>query len=202
MSIRKRSWEGKGKTGEAWVVDFTDASGKRRLKTFKTKREADRFHGVVKAIGSGQVPEPLASGYRPIEFSLPLPPMWKKSQLARETIAAALRAAYPALNPTTEAVIVHVIAEMPPSPVVADVDNLLKPVLDALKGVAWVDDMQVYEVMCRRLPARKQLLLVKIWQIPGPVFGVHLNALAALGDPSTAKRPSVTLGNDDVSSQA
>ena len=200
MSVRKRNWttqDGKG-TGEAWVVDFTDASGKRRLKTFKTKREADRFHGVVKAVGSGQVPEPLASGYRPIEFSVPLPPAWKRSQLARETIAVALRAAHPTLNPTTEAVIVHVIAEMPPSPIVADVDNLLKPVLDALKGVAWVDDTQVNEVMCRRISARKQLIRVKIWQIPGPVFGAHLNALAALGDPSTATRPSVTLREDDV----
>jgi hypothetical protein len=90
---------------------------------------------------------------------------------------------------------------MPPSPVVADVDNLLKPVLDSLKGVAWMDDTQVCEVLCRRLPARNQLLRIKIWQIPGPVFGTQLNALAALGNPSTAKRPSITLGKDHVSPQ-
>lgn len=44
MSVRKRTWtspKGEGKT--AWVVDYTDAGGKRRLKTFKLKKQADAF---------------------------------------------------------------------------------------------------------------------------------------------------------------
>ncbi|MBL0935535.1 MAG: site-specific integrase [Rhizobiaceae bacterium] len=44
MSVRKRLWPDP-KTGpkSAWVVDYTDASGKRRLKSFKLKKKADEF---------------------------------------------------------------------------------------------------------------------------------------------------------------
>jgi len=35
MSIRKRTWTSpKGEQKEAWVVDYVDQGGKRRLKTF------------------------------------------------------------------------------------------------------------------------------------------------------------------------
>lgn len=44
MSVRKREWTTpKGETKAAWVVDYVDASGKRRLKTFRLKKEADQF---------------------------------------------------------------------------------------------------------------------------------------------------------------
>jgi integrase len=44
MSIRKRTWKtAKGEAREAWVVDYVDQGGKRRLKTFKKKKEADAF---------------------------------------------------------------------------------------------------------------------------------------------------------------
>jgi integrase len=44
MSIRKRQWTTpKGVEKEAWVVDYVDTAGKRRLKTFSKKREADQF---------------------------------------------------------------------------------------------------------------------------------------------------------------
>ena len=44
MSIRKRTWKNaKGEALEAWVVDYVDQAGKRRLKTFKRKKEADAF---------------------------------------------------------------------------------------------------------------------------------------------------------------
>lgn len=43
MAIRQRTWEWKGKQKSAWVVDYFDANGKRRLKTFKTKRAATDF---------------------------------------------------------------------------------------------------------------------------------------------------------------
>lgn len=44
MSVRKRTWitpTGSEKT--AWVVDYQDSNGKRRLKTFKLKKAADQF---------------------------------------------------------------------------------------------------------------------------------------------------------------
>lgn len=44
MSIRKRSWKNSsGEVKEAWVVDYVDQAGKRRLKTFRRKKEADAF---------------------------------------------------------------------------------------------------------------------------------------------------------------
>lgn len=43
MSVRKRTWTTKGVEKTAWVVDYTDGQGQRRLKTFKTKKEADSF---------------------------------------------------------------------------------------------------------------------------------------------------------------
>lgn len=44
MSVRKRIWtDAKGDERTAWVVDYKDQSGKRRLKTFKLKKEADAF---------------------------------------------------------------------------------------------------------------------------------------------------------------
>jgi integrase len=44
MSVRKRAWTtSKGIEKEAWVVDYVDQAGKRRLKTFTKKKTADNF---------------------------------------------------------------------------------------------------------------------------------------------------------------
>lgn len=44
MSVRKREWTTpKGETKTAWVADYVDTTGKRRLKTFKLKKLADAF---------------------------------------------------------------------------------------------------------------------------------------------------------------
>src|ERR1700677_1129495 len=44
MSVRKRAWAtSKGEEKEAWVVDYVDQTGKRRLKTFAKKKAADNF---------------------------------------------------------------------------------------------------------------------------------------------------------------
>src|SRR5262249_9433189 len=40
-SIRKRRWTSRGVQREAWVVDYFDQGGKRHLKTFVTKKEAE-----------------------------------------------------------------------------------------------------------------------------------------------------------------
>lgn len=49
MSIRKRTWKtGKGEEKTAWIVDYTDAKGTRRLKTFSKKKEADAFEVKAK----------------------------------------------------------------------------------------------------------------------------------------------------------
>ncbi len=44
MSVRKRTWTTpKGEAKTAWVVDYVDGTGKRRLKSFKLKKAADAF---------------------------------------------------------------------------------------------------------------------------------------------------------------
>ncbi|NTF80878.1 site-specific integrase [Rhizobium rhizogenes] len=44
MSVRKRTWTTpKGEVKSAWVADYTDIGGKRHLKTFRLKKEADAF---------------------------------------------------------------------------------------------------------------------------------------------------------------
>jgi integrase len=48
MSVRKRTWRNRdGSRGESWVVNYTDQSGTRRLKSFDRKRDADAFEGAV-----------------------------------------------------------------------------------------------------------------------------------------------------------
>jgi integrase len=54
-SIRKRSWVTNGRERTAWVVDYRDAAGKRRLKTFATKKAADAWSALAQhqvAIGT------------------------------------------------------------------------------------------------------------------------------------------------------
>src|SRR5262245_46388503 len=48
MAIRQRKWTWTGKEKSAWVVDYFDAKGKRRLKTFRTKREADDWRSKTR----------------------------------------------------------------------------------------------------------------------------------------------------------
>lgn len=49
MSIRKRTWtNAKGDEKTAWVVDYTDTKGVRRLKTFAKKKDADQFAATAK----------------------------------------------------------------------------------------------------------------------------------------------------------
>lgn len=44
MSVRKRTWTtGKGAERSAWVIDYIDTKGTRRLKTFAKKKDADAF---------------------------------------------------------------------------------------------------------------------------------------------------------------
>jgi integrase len=43
VSIRKRTWTASGETKTAWVVDYVDQNGKRRLKTFELKKAAEAW---------------------------------------------------------------------------------------------------------------------------------------------------------------
>jgi len=44
MSVRKRTWKtAAGEERQAWIVDYAEQAGKRRMKTFRLKKEADAF---------------------------------------------------------------------------------------------------------------------------------------------------------------
>jgi integrase len=48
MSVRKRTWANRdGSKSQAWVAEYTDYEGKRRLRTFETKEEAVAYHASV-----------------------------------------------------------------------------------------------------------------------------------------------------------
>jgi integrase len=48
VSVRKRAWTtSKGVEKEAWVVDYVDQTGKRRLKTFAKKKAAENFEATA-----------------------------------------------------------------------------------------------------------------------------------------------------------
>lgn len=48
MSVRKRRWISKGEEKTAWVCDYFDGAGRRRLKTFGRKKDADAYAAGAK----------------------------------------------------------------------------------------------------------------------------------------------------------
>jgi integrase len=47
VSVRKRTWTTKGSAKEAWIVDYVDQKGKRHIKTFVRKKDADAYHATA-----------------------------------------------------------------------------------------------------------------------------------------------------------
>lgn len=53
-SVRKRKWTHNGQTREAWVVAYTDSGGRRRIKTFEKKKDADKARADIEVdVGRG-----------------------------------------------------------------------------------------------------------------------------------------------------
>jgi integrase len=63
MSVRKRAWTTKaGEAREAWIVNYSDAAGVRRIATCNSKREADAYEAAVKtAVRAGTHTAPSSS---------------------------------------------------------------------------------------------------------------------------------------------
>ncbi len=63
-----------------------------------------------------------------------------------------------------------------------DLDNMAKPILDALKGLVYVDDSQVFDLICRKrnlngdagIPNPSQILLLRLSN-PGPFVHILVN---------------------------
>jgi integrase len=48
MSVRRRSWTNRdGSLSESWLVDYTDQGGRRHIKTFDRRKDADAYHAIV-----------------------------------------------------------------------------------------------------------------------------------------------------------
>src|SRR6516165_3463978 len=48
MSVRRRSWTNRdGSLSESWLVDYTDQRGRRHVKTFDRRKDADAHHAIV-----------------------------------------------------------------------------------------------------------------------------------------------------------
>jgi integrase len=48
MSVRRRSWTNRdGSHSEAWLADYTDQRGRRHVKSFDRRKEADAYHATV-----------------------------------------------------------------------------------------------------------------------------------------------------------
>jgi Holliday junction resolvase RusA-like endonuclease len=91
------------------------------------------------------------------EFVVAGPPVSQQSRRRervvawRQAVAEAARAAWPVDAPpiaTDIAVTITYFYEGVP----ADVDNIVKPILDALKGIAFSDDRQISDLVSQRRP--------------------------------------------------
>jgi integrase len=48
MSVRRRSWTNRdGSQSDAWLVDYIDQRGRRHIKTFERRKDADAYHATV-----------------------------------------------------------------------------------------------------------------------------------------------------------
>src|SRR5947207_480426 len=91
----------------------------------------------------------------PFEFNVDGPPVSQQARRAerlaawRMSVRGRALEAWPKDTPAVEQEITieitHFFEGAP-----ADVDNIPKPILDALKGVVYVDDRQVTDLVCRR----------------------------------------------------
>jgi integrase len=54
MSVRKRTWKtAAGEERQAWLCDYTGQSGKRHVKTFARKKDADFLEAKLSARDDG-----------------------------------------------------------------------------------------------------------------------------------------------------
>jgi hypothetical protein len=165
MSIRKRIWKTAKGVSEAWVVDYT-VQGVRRVRTFDTKKEATAFAWIGSSIGSPN-PTVIGTEFKPLVYRTPLPCRLRKGErnsVRRQGVVDSIKNSNPKITPSCGDVIVHILAEVPRAFAVADVDNLLKPLLDAMIGVVYQDDTQIIECLIKKIPSTKSGLTIKVWR--------------------------------------
>ena len=99
-------------------------------------------------------------------------------ELWKARVAGAAKLALPADYFCTTATVAVTIYYFSPEASVGDIDNIVKPILDALNGVVYVDDSQVDRVLVQRFPSSRPIsienpsptLIDAIEQTPPIVF--------------------------------
>ena len=91
----------------------------------------------------------------PFEFAIEGPPVSQQArrrelvrQWSRSVRDAALHRWDADASPVAEAIMLTIIYFYNDVPM--DVDNMPKPILDALKGLVYVDDSQISDLLCRK----------------------------------------------------
>jgi Holliday junction resolvase RusA-like endonuclease len=141
-------------------------AGRAPFRTFDTKKEAAAFAWVSSSIGN-QSPTVIGSDFKPLVYRTPLPCRLRKGErnsARRQGVVDSIKNSSPKITPTCGDVIVHILAEVPRAHAVADVDNLLKPVLDAMIGIVYQDDTQIIECLIKKIPSTKSGLTIKVWR--------------------------------------
>jgi Holliday junction resolvase RusA-like endonuclease len=149
------------------MVDWRDAFGQRCHRQFHSRENAESFWEHIKANPKiGQTPNHKNHdcGRRLLSITVPWPARTPR-QTRRQLIADALQKAYPNLAMSLDPIIVHMTAMLPPAHTQHDVDNLLKPVLDAMAGIVYVNDTQVVEYLVRKVPGVDRKLLIEVWAL-------------------------------------
>src|SRR6266849_3878410 len=93
----------------------------------------------------------------PFEFTIPGPPVSQQARRSKRkalwlaaVTTAATQAWLSTSPPAEQEVLVEITHFYKGGP--ADVDNIPKPILDAIKGLVFKDDKQVTDLLCRRRP--------------------------------------------------
>jgi hypothetical protein len=92
MSVRKRTWKtAAGEERQAWIVDYADQAGKRRMKTFRLKKEADAFETRSRFEITQGTHTPDSASITIAEAARPVTPAnSRENRLPRKTITYAI----------------------------------------------------------------------------------------------------------------
>lgn len=131
----------------------------------------------------------------PVEFMLPETPLslgasGSRREAWKRRVADAAREGLPEGFWSSVGPVSALIVYFPPGPMDGDIDNIVKPILDGLNRVVYMDDRQVDRVLVRRIDRDQAVALsaptatlLRAWSSSPPVVYVRIDDDASRGDP-------------------
>lgn len=95
-------------------------------------------------------------------------------------LAALFRKDYRRQRPGYQPFAVTIWIEASPGRAKLDIDNVAKACLDALTGVIWHDDSQVWKLVLERLPAEHNAITILVEDAPAPEAAALAELLRAI----------------------